>query len=754
MMRTLWFICGLLWSGCLSAQVALEVMVRDAHSDRPVSNAHLKLISAFDSSFTISDAQGQALLKVPQKDALLSLSHVAYQNRKIALSAGQKELRLFLEPKSDDLSEVVVTGQTAPTLARKSVKSIRVIGRDRIEKQAAVNLRDLLSNELNFQVSEDPVLGTQLNLAGMSGSQIKILIDGVPVIGRLDGNIDLSQINLNNVDRVEIVEGPMSVQYGTDAVAGTINLITSRRASADLEGRVNAYYETVGRYNFDVGLRLPLFKHWHSQLSLGRNDFEGWHPEDGERNLQWNPKEQYFANLQVQRRFDRWLLRYQGEFFDEEIQNAGAVGSFDSALVPVDSGAWKYPQALDDLYFTRRVNNSLNAQYYFKNGARLKGFVAYNYFRRIKRSEIVNLHNGERQLFVGTDAQDTSVFGLLASRAFYSRKWLTKLSSQIGYDLNYEFNRGERLARGERSITDAALFTTLTYQPTEALEIEPGLRYAYNSRYSAPLISSLALRWQLADQWTYRFSYGQGFRAPSLKELYFLFVDENHNILGNENLEAETSHNFQTGLSYFHTGKRSSFEIELKGFFNDLRNEIRLIAVVDPSDSDPRGLFRNENVARSQNAGASLSGRWVRGALKAEAGLSYLGIKNSLAFSSETPQDFNFFPQARLNLSYEIKPWGLSPSLFLNYQGAREDLSLNAEGNLSQTRFSDFVMSDFTLQKQIKEKWRLSLGVKNLFNITNLQASQSIGGGAHSAGSRSVPLGYGRSYFGQINYQF
>ena len=52
------------------------------------------------------------------------------------------------------------------------------------------------------------------------------MIDDVAVIGRLNGNIDLSQINLNNVERIEIVEGPLSVEYGTDALAGTINLIT------------------------------------------------------------------------------------------------------------------------------------------------------------------------------------------------------------------------------------------------------------------------------------------------------------------------------------------------------------------------------------------------------------------------------------------------------------------------------------------------------------------------------------------------
>jgi outer membrane receptor for ferrienterochelin and colicins len=77
------------------------------------------------------------------------------------------------------------------------------------------------------------------------------------------------------------------------------------------------------------------------------------------------------------------------------------------------------------------------------------------------------------------------------------------------------------------------------------------LRYAYNTRYGAPVIPSLNVRWQLNQGFTLRASYANGFRAPSLKELYLFFVDVNHDIVGNEDLDAERSHNLErrTGLS-------------------------------------------------------------------------------------------------------------------------------------------------------------------------------------------------------------
>ncbi|MDZ7846145.1 MAG: TonB-dependent receptor plug domain-containing protein [Owenweeksia sp.] len=116
---------------------------------------------------------------------------------------------------------------------------------------------------------------------GLSGAKIKILVDGVPVIGRLDGNIDISQINLSNIERVEIVEGPMSVQDGTDAVAGTINLITKKDFTAEIKGQpVNAYYETAGRAEFGRQQTLsPWLKSCKPAYRWGAIIFNGYSPK-------------------------------------------------------------------------------------------------------------------------------------------------------------------------------------------------------------------------------------------------------------------------------------------------------------------------------------------------------------------------------------------------------------------------------------------------------------------------------------------
>ena len=95
-----------------------------------------------------------------------------------------------------------------------------------IAASGASQLNQLLNSQLNFRISQDPILGSGAALNGLGGEGLTVLVDGVPVRGRLNGQVDLSQLSLNNVERVEIVNGPMAVEYGTNALAGTINLIT------------------------------------------------------------------------------------------------------------------------------------------------------------------------------------------------------------------------------------------------------------------------------------------------------------------------------------------------------------------------------------------------------------------------------------------------------------------------------------------------------------------------------------------------
>jgi len=95
--------------------------------------------------------------------------------------------------------DVVVTGQYSPTEVQASTLPVRVITKEMIVQRAATNLTEVFQQEANIRIAQDPVLGTTMTMNGLEGQHIKILIDGVPMIGRSDGNLDLDRIQVQDI---------------------------------------------------------------------------------------------------------------------------------------------------------------------------------------------------------------------------------------------------------------------------------------------------------------------------------------------------------------------------------------------------------------------------------------------------------------------------------------------------------------------------------------------------------------------------
>ncbi len=110
--------------------------------------------------------------------------------------------------KTAELKEVVVTGQYRPQSVKNSVYQVKVITRERIEKQGAAKLQDILNSELNMRFTQDPATGgSDITMMGMKGQNVKILLDGMPLIGRqgTSNEININQIDINSIERIEIV---------------------------------------------------------------------------------------------------------------------------------------------------------------------------------------------------------------------------------------------------------------------------------------------------------------------------------------------------------------------------------------------------------------------------------------------------------------------------------------------------------------------------------------------------------------------
>lgn len=633
------------------------------------------------------------------------------------------------------VSDAVVTGQYEVTSIDKSVSKIRVIDAKRIEAQGAVNLKDVLSNELNIRLSQDNILGSSLSLQGIGGQNIKILIDGVPMIGRLDGNIDISQINMNNIERIEIIEGPMSVMYGTDALGGVINLITKKSTKNTVEGNINSYYESAGNYNIDGRAAFKTKNRTTFQVSGGRNFFDGY-GESGLRGRvqQWKPKEQYFADAILSFKVKNSNHRVQSIFFDELLLNNGE---------PVIRPYSVY--AFDNYFYTRRFNNSLFSNFQLSNGARVNIINSYSWFRRHNLQQRKDLVTLEDRLTQGESDHDTSVFDLVMSRGTYTQKINNKFSYQFGYDVNIETGSGERIQGKKQQVGDYAAYTTIEYRPSLRWVLRPGIRASYNTRYGAPLTPSFNTKYTASNTVNIRASYARGFRAPSLKELNLFFVDINHNIQPNPNLQAEVSDNVNVSVVYSKRLKNNtSIKIEPSFFYNDIRNMISL-ALVDASTQ----LYNYVNIGQYNNAGANLSVGVNTSNVSVQLGTSITAVKN--IFGGVDLPEYSTTQEYRANIGYTIAKTGTSLNLFYKYNGEVPGFAVTDDNEVVATFIQAYSMADFSVsQSFLNKRVTLIAGARNLLNVGNINFNvpSSI---AHSGGNGgNMAVGMGRTIFTSI----
>lgn len=361
-----------------------------------------------------------------------------------------------------NLPEVVVTGQYEPQSAENSVFRVKVIDKADLQARGAASLNEALFNELNIRLSQDLAIGNaSLSLQGISGNNVKVLIDGVPLVGR-NGNgvdVDLYQVDLNQIEKIEIVEGPMAVSYGANALAGVVNLVTQKSTDANESAAIsvsmteetagNEYGLSKGKHMQHLAIRHNFSKNLVTQFKLSRNDFNGFQGAFTGRQKEWNPKEQWFLSGTGQYKFNpAHKISYSINYLDEMIEDPGQT-RFD-----ISETGRKTPYAFDEEYHTRRLDQRLQSNGKLNHGLRYNLIFSYANYKRLKSRYSHNLIDESRTYTIAEGDQDSSVFNALALRGSLIKTFGSELSQETGYDINREWASGGRISGKDQSIND------------------------------------------------------------------------------------------------------------------------------------------------------------------------------------------------------------------------------------------------------------------------------------------------------------
>lgn len=710
------------------------VRIIDAKTKEPVAYAHVCFQSMKSDFLThfVTDFEGRVPneIKEPSK---VAISYVGYETYTDTLQPGST-YTLSLIPAVLNMSEVVVTAQIIPERADKSIYKISVINSRQIELKAATTLTDLLSTESNMQISQDAVLGTSLSLQGLSGENVKFLVDGVPVVGRLNGNIDLSQLNLYNVDHIEIIEGPMSVIYGSNAIAGVVNIITKENKNASFTAFANAYLESVGVYNFNAGGSSRKKKNNFS-LSLSRNFFDGYTNIDSVRSMQWKPKLQYNADAYYLYSGTKSRVKLSVQFFDETIQDKG------------DLRSPHFETAFDNFFHTIRQTSKIETSYTISSKRQISLVGAYSSYNRNREQYFTDLTIPEKQKAGG----DTTFVGSYLLTASYNRNYPEqKLNYQAGFDGNLERSEGQRIVGVSQEIGDYAGFVTMKYDPWKKISIQPGARFIYNTKYNAPIVYSVNIKYGATENSSVRATYARGFRSPSIKELYLDFNDSNHNLDGNPNLLAESSHNANLNFSYNRETNTAYINTDLGLFYNYVTNMI----VLFQADGKDELTYTYGNITTfvSQGIQSNATVSYYP-KLTIKAGVSYVGRKYPGNTQQSTETRFHYSTNFNTMVTYNINKYNASVTANYKYTGRLPWLS--PEGSFENEFIAGYSNLDISIMKSfIKNTFSVTFGGKNLFDVKDV-ASSVVNGGAHSGGGDgSSRVAWGRTAFIKLTYNF
>lgn len=655
----------------------------------------------------------------------------------IALMAQEKK---GITEKTHDIQEVVVTGTGTRHLLKDAPVETQVITKKMLENYGGASLQDILSGlTANFEFNEGD-MGSQMQMNGLGNSYILILIDGKRMHGDVGGENDLGLVDPHNIEKIEIVRGAHSALYGSDAIAGVINIITKNREQNEgmlLENTTRyGSYNDIRQHN-GIGFRIGKVQSY-TNFQLQHTD--GWQNSsieeaegkifDDSRNMTVNK----YTNIQVRERLtynvNKSLELYgEGSYYWKRIYRPTGQGrSFDTYfydLVYHNNSATvggKYKLNKTD-YITLDADWSQHAYYHTVISETYVG-DGFNKYGEL----IDNFPYFHEQRILQSDQQRM----LVQAKGMFVLPYNNTLTAGLEY--RYDYLKAPLRVEGKTADDwTMAEYVQDEYTPIKWLNITAGLRLNQNRAFGFRATPKVSAMFSAGD-FRFRLGWSQGFKTPTPKELYYKYLrtmgGKLYYYMGNKDLNPQTSNYWSANVEY-HANKLIA---SITGYANKLDNMITLVTVSEkemPEDIlsrywglDPTARkYMNMEDARTYGVDVNLS-YTVSNDLSVGATYSYLDT------------DAHVYDTDKEQL-VKVKIDGMAhhrATLFANYShrfSQEYKLGLGMYGRMSTKRYYQIdgdgkgynvwrltTTHDFGNSK--KMTYRAEVGIDNIFNYRDM----------------------------------
>ena len=583
-----------------------------------------------------------------------------------------------------EAEKVVVTATMTEKTLEEAPGSFQVITAAEIADTGAMTVSEALEWAVGLVVASDTGRADVPSIRGAGNKHTLVMIDGRRQALGYKDFVDTDQIPVTMIRRIEVLRGPNSALYGSDAIGGVVNIVTKatpKKTVAEVTGRYGSHFDgdaDTWRVNALGGTRLDDFGFL---LSAGFKERQEWNednalPDDGD---------------------------------EKQLGSAAGRFSLDLAGEQVLAAGFEYCEAERE---GRRLYQNLERQRKAKD-KRLNAYLQYDAEFSGARHLMARVYRSQHENEIGfspytaVTAEEEAEHWLNQAETRFS----TPLAEKHIFTMGAEFRtEGREDSDGrEDDLENASLFAQDEYEIIDPLYLVLGLRYDDHSEFGSQYTPRASLIWHLSDHCRIKGAYGKGFRAPSVSELFVTSYRQKGKWIyqPNPDLEPEESQSYEIGIE----GEAGPFHAGITAFENQVENLIEAVFVRKTgSGNSAKQYYTYQNITE-----ATIQGVEIESSLKLPLNLTLSG---DLAWldteNDQTGEELEGRPdyKAALKLGYHQPSSGIRANVRINHHGEQ----YYADGNQSA-----YTVCSCYLAKQLNSRVGLFCGIDNIFNQEEVQ---------------------------------
>lgn len=588
---------------------------------------------------TASDSSGQYQFKklnAGTYEVTASFIGTKTQTRKVVLSDSSHVVLDFSLTEDNQLDEVVVTGTMKAVTRMESAVPVEVYSTAFLKKNPTASLFEGLQtvNGVRPQYNCNICNTGDIHINGLEGPYTLVMIDGMPIVSGLSTVYGLSGIPNSMIDKIEIVKGPASSLYGSEAVAGLINVITKNPANAPLLS-LDGFTTSWGEANLDLGLKLGAADKF--SVMTGLNYFNYSNRIDNNNDG--------FTDMTLQDRisvFQKWNFR---------------------------RASGKALSLMGRYYYEDRWGGQMNWNTTDRGGDQVYGESIYTGRFEILGAYELPVSEKMKLAFSYTSHDQNSFYGntpymALQNIGFAQFTWDKKIKRHdllFGAAYRYQYYNDNTPATDSADhMNIPGIFAQDEITLADKHHLLLGARYDNNDRHGSIFTPRLAYKWKFSENSIFRFNTGTGFRVVNLFTEDHAALTGARDVIIVGNLKPERSVNANVNYLQKFPLNSGLLTAELSGFYTHFSN-----AILPDYDSDPQSIIYKNLDGNAVSKGISLNLDYISGfGLKAMVGATLMDVSRTESGIRERQMLTERFT-GTWAISYDIPDW----SLTIDYTG-------------------------------------------------------------------------------------